>query len=210
MIDVFSLATSGLAFFVVAVTPGPANISNATIAMSRGRKTSLIYATGLSCGLVFWGLIAASGMGAVLQSSRYLLTLLKILGGLYLLWLAALSIRAARRSEQTDMAVSTGERRFRGWFLKGLLLNISNPKSVIAWMAALSLGVNANDGIPALIGATVVCICVSFANNAMYSVLFSFSGMMRWYQQYRRWIDGAAGAFFAVAGLGLLRTAFSR
>ncbi len=69
MIDLISLASTGLAFFVVAVSPGPANISNATIAMNHGRKASLIYGLGLSCGLVFRGLIAASGMGAVLRSS---------------------------------------------------------------------------------------------------------------------------------------------
>jgi threonine efflux protein len=55
MIDLFSLFSIGLAFFAIAVSPGPANISNATIAMSQGRKTSLVYGAGLSTGLVFWG-----------------------------------------------------------------------------------------------------------------------------------------------------------
>lgn len=36
MIDLVSLASIGMAFFVVAVSPGPANISNATVAMSHG------------------------------------------------------------------------------------------------------------------------------------------------------------------------------
>jgi len=75
MIDPLSLASTGLAFFLVAVSPGPATLSNSTIAMSHGRKTSLIYGAGLSTGLVFWGVIAASGMGALLQSSLYVLEL---------------------------------------------------------------------------------------------------------------------------------------
>ena len=65
------------AFFVVAVSPGPANLSNAAIAMAHGRRTSLIYGLGLSCWLVFWGLVGASGVGAVLQSSLYLLMALE-------------------------------------------------------------------------------------------------------------------------------------
>ena len=52
MIDLISLTSTALAFFVVAVSPGPANISNATIAMTYGRRTSLIYGAGLSCGLI--------------------------------------------------------------------------------------------------------------------------------------------------------------
>ena len=206
MSDPLSLLATGLAFFIVAVTPGPANISNAAIAMSYGRSVSLRYGFGLSCGLVFWGLIAASGMGAVLQGSLYLLTALKFLGGLYLLWLAFQSGRSAMRATAPDVEVS-GEKR---WFLRGLLLNMSNPKSVLAWMAALSMGLDGSDSLGAVVAATLVCIVVGFANNAMYSLLFSVGGMMRGYRRCRRWIDGVVAGLFAVAGLGLLRSAFSR
>ena len=73
MIDFFSLASIVLTFFIVAVSPGPATLSNAIVAMQNGRREGLIYGVGLSCGLAFWGLVAASGMGVVLQSSVYLI-----------------------------------------------------------------------------------------------------------------------------------------
>lgn len=206
MIDLISLASTGLAFFVVAASPGPANISNATIAMSHGRKTSLIYSAGLSCGLIFWGLIAASGMGAVLQSSIYLLVILKVLGGLYLLWLAFLSGRSAWRSDPEKPTTSCDQR----WFLRGFLLNMSNPKSVIAWMAALSVGLDSNDDIRAIATATAVCISIGFINNALYSILFSIGGMMRGYQRFRRRISGTVAMLFTLAGFGLIRSAFTR
>lgn len=50
MIDAVALAACALAFYAVAVSPGPANLSNATIAMSHGRKISLTYSLGLSFG----------------------------------------------------------------------------------------------------------------------------------------------------------------
>lgn len=206
MIDLLSLASTGLAFFVVTVSPGPATISNATIAMSYGRKTSLIYGLGLSCGLAFWGLIAASGMGAVLQGSIYLLIVLKVLGGLYLLWLAFLSGRSAWRSD-TENPVESNDQR---WFFRGLLLNISNPKAVVAWMAALSVGLDSNDDIRAIATATSVCIGVGFASYALYSVLFSIGGMMRVYQRFRRRINGVVSGLFTLAGFGLIRSAFTR
>lgn len=206
MTDAISLASTGLAFFVVAVSPGPANISNATIAMSRGRRTSLVYSTGLSFGLVFWGLIAASGMGAVLQGSLYLLMLLKVIGGLYLLWLAFLSGKAAWHN-QPEETIATGN---KSWFVRGMLLNMSNPKSVIAWMAALSVGLDVNDDVQSVIAATLVCICVGFLNNALYSVVFSVGGMMKGYQRFRRATNTVVSGLFAIAGLGLIRSAFSR
>jgi len=188
MADIVSLSASALAFYAVAVTPGPANLSNATIAMSHGRRVSLTYSLGLSFGLVFWGLIAASGMGAVLQGSVYLLMVLKILGGLYLLWLAFQTARSASQ-ETPNVIPNTSDKR---WFMRGLILNVSNPKSVIAWMTALSVGLSSNDGLQAVLATTLVCAVVGFVNNAMYSYVFSIEGMMRAYKRFRRKVDGVA------------------
>lgn len=206
MNDLLSLGATGLAFFIIAVSPGPATVSNAAIAMSMGRSVSLRYGAGLSCGLVFWGLVAASGMGAVLQSSVYVLMTLKVLGGLYLLYLALLSGRAAMRPTSATPAA----RKQGRWFLRGLVLNMSNPKSVIAWMAALSIGVDAQSDLTAVVAATLVCIGVGFATNAAYSFLFSINGMMRAYERFRRRVDGVVAVLFASAGFGLIRSAFAR
>jgi len=204
-IDLVSLVSTGVAFFIVAVSPGPATISNATIAMSHGRKVSLVYGAGLSFGLVFWGLIAATGMGAVLQGSLYLLMVLKVLGGIYLLWLAIQSAKSAWAPDKKIVAVSGGQR----WFLRGLILNMSNPKSVIAYMAALSLGLGSDANSLALVASTLVCIAAGFLCNGLYSFLFSMKGMMDGYRRIRRKVDGTVAFLFSVAGIGMIRSAFA-
>ncbi len=206
----FSLISIGLAFFVIAASPGPANIANATIAMSQGRKVSLIYGAGLSTGLVFWGIIAASGLGVILQSSIYLLMALKLFGGLYLLRLAYLSAKDAMQPEPESLLVSTDTETSLGWFIKGVILNISNPKTVIAWMAALSVGLGTNNSSTSLLLGVFVCIVVGFATNALYSIVFSFGGVMAWYQNARQMISGLVSGLFTLAGFGLIRSAFSR
>jgi threonine/homoserine/homoserine lactone efflux protein len=210
MINILSLLSIGFAFFVIAVSPGPANITNATIAMSQGRRVSLIYAAGLSTGLVFWGIVAASGMGAILQSSIYLVMALKIFGGLYLIRLAYLSGRKAYKLESNTIEVIDKSVSSKSWFFRGAIMNISNPKTIIAWMAALSVGLNSNDGYLSLILGLVVCIIVGFATNAMYSICFSYDGVMNWYQRTSRWINGVTSLLFSIAGIGLIRTAFNR
>mgnify|MGYP001799474493 CR=1 FL=1 len=206
MSDLFSLATVGLAFWIVAATPGPANISNAAVAMRYGRRASMIYGLCLSVALVFWGILAATGMGAVLQTSALLLSVLKVFGGLYLLWLAWQAGRSAAQPEDKELAGSNSGR----WVWRGVILNLSNPKSVIAWMAALSMGLDPSDSLTAVIAATLVCVAVAFFNNFSYSLLFSTQGMMTLYQRARRWIEGASAALFAIGGLSLIRSAFSR
>jgi threonine efflux protein len=206
MMDPISLISTGFAFFVVAASPGPATISTATVALRQGRRTGLLYGLGLSFGLMFWGLVAASGVGAVLQSSLLVLTLLKVLGGLYLLWLAFQSGRSALRPETGTQVISEG----RNWFLRGLLLNLSNPKAVVAWMAALSVGLDTTSDGGSLLVATAACAAIGFATYALYAVVFSIRGMMIGYMRFRRATEGTVAALFAVAGFGLIRSAFAR
>ncbi len=201
-----SIIPIALAFFIVTVSPGPANIAVATVAMSSGRRNGLFFGLGLSIGLAFWGIIAATGLGIVLQASEVALFFLKILGGGYLLWLAYQSARLAIKPVGKILKAQNNGR----WFYRGLILNLSNPKAVVAWMAALSMGLGGESSISHVFFATSICILLGFLNYAGYALAFSLSGMMSVYQRFRRWVDGLVAGLFAIAGLGLIKSAFTR
>lgn len=208
MIDLSTLFAVGGAFLIVASSPGPANLAAATVAMAQGRRVGAVFALGLSAGLAFWGLLAATGLGAVLQGSALALAVLKVFGGIYLIWLAVQSARSATQAGgQAPVPLQVGGRR---WFLRGLLLNLSNPKAVFAWMAALSVGLDPNDGLATVAVATGLCAVIGLLNALGHVWIFSVPGMMASYRRLRRWIDGTVAALFAGAGLGLLRSALSR
>lgn len=206
MTSLATLAAVGVSFWIVAASPGPANLSNAAIAMRYGRRPSVIYGLGLSVALVFWGILAATGMGALLQASVGALLVMKLLGGLYLLYLAWLSARSAAQPGNAKIAEATGGR----WFWRGVVLNLSNPKSVIAWMAALSMGLDPSGSPLSVVLTAAVCVVVAFLNNLAYSLIFSMGGMMAVYRRFRRWIDGVSAALFSLAGFALIRSAFAR
>ncbi|KZN14732.1 LysE family translocator [Marinomonas sp. TW1] len=210
MIDAISLLTIGFAFFVVAVSPGPATLSNATIAMSKGRKVALVYGCGLSSGMFLWGLVAVSGMGAILQSSVYVLMVLKVLGGLYLLRLAYVSFKASLTVDGQQSVEQIQASSYRKWFMRGFILNSSNPKTVVAWMAALSMGMQGHNDLMSLVLALLTCMLVGYLVNILYSLVFSIQGIMGMYQKCRRWVERATAGMFALAGLGLLKSAVNR
>lgn len=211
MVDWTGLVAIFAAFFIVAVSPGLATLAVSTVSAASGRRRGMMFGAGLGLGLGFWGVIAATGLGAVLQSTTHLLTALKIAGGLYLLWLACGSACSAMRiSDSTKGAVSTMSPTEGRWFMRGLMLNLSNPKAVVAWMAALSVGLGTDDGIGSVVFATLGCVVIGFAIYAGYAAAFSLSAVMRGYARFRRWIDGIVAALFALAGLTLLRSAFFR
>ncbi|MCG8492795.1 MAG: LysE family transporter [Sneathiellales bacterium] len=206
MFDFSSLFTIALAFIIAVATPGPATLAVATISMSSGRKPGLMFGLGLSAGLAFWGLVAATGLGAILQASTYALTALKILGGLYLLWLALNAARSASRKNSVLKEVTQAKHNFR----RGLLLNLSNPKAVVAWMAVLALGLGNEQSSLHIFIAAGTCILLGILINCGYALIFSTPGAMKGYQKTRRWIEGVVAGLFAIAGFGLIRSAFAR
>ena len=205
------LAAIFAAFFVVAVSPGPATLGVSTVSAGSGRRSGMLFGAGLGLGLAFWGVIAATGLGAVLQTTTHLLTALKIAGGLYLLRLAYGSARSATRKDTVTANDTAAPPATEGrWFIRGLVLNLSNPKAVVAWMAALSVGLGGDDGFATVAVATLGCMVIGFAIYAGYAVAFSLAAVMRRYARLRRWIDGVVAALFSMAGLALLRSAFAR
>jgi len=131
---------------------------------------------------------------------------LKIAGGCYLLWLAYLSLRSAQESK-AEISMPDVEGK---WFVRGLLLNLSNPKAVVAWMATLSLGVSHEHGAIQVVAAASLCIALGFVIYAAYVYIFSTNGAMQMYSRLRKWIDGMVSGLFALAGFGLIRSAFYR
>ena len=211
MLDWTGLTAIFAAFFIVAVSPGPATLAVSTVSAASGRRSGMMFGCGLGMGLAFWGLVAATGLGAVLQTTTTLLAALKFAGGLYLLWLAYSSARSAmRNSDGPSRPLDGPGLTTRHWFLRGLVLNLSNPKAVVAWMAALSVGLGAESGWTGVIAATGGCMAIGFAIYAAYAAAFSVSTVMQGYARVRRWIDGTVAALFALAGFALIRSAFAR
>lgn len=120
MVDIVGLLAVSSAFFVVAASPGPATLAAATVSMGEGRVKGMQFGLGLSVGHAFWGLIAATGLGAVLKASTSALTVLKLFGGCYLLWLAFGSLRSAQKSNAERSQIY----RRGKWFVRGLYLNL--------------------------------------------------------------------------------------
>lgn len=206
MSDLANLLPVLTTFFVVAASPGPATLATATVSMQAGRSNGMRFGAGLGVGLAFWGLIAATGLGTVLHASSIVLIAMKLLGGVYLLWLAYSSLRSAKRATAHFPEMNGAGK----WFIRGLVLNLSNPKAVVAWMATLSLGFSDNSSAWQVATATLLCVGLGLSIYAGYVIVFSTDRAMQIYSRSRRWIDRTVAALFAVAGLGLIRSAVLR
>lgn len=151
-----------------------------------------------------WGLIAATGLSALLARYARALVILTIAGGLYLLWLAFKSARSALRSD--DAAVSAPRERpsAKALYRRGVLMHLGNPKSVLSWLAIMTLGVGAHASTGRVAAAFLGCVALGVLLFGGYALLFSTALMVRGYAGARRWIEGTLAVVFAGAGLKLL------
>ncbi|MFN3526329.1 MAG: LysE family translocator [Paracoccus sp. (in: a-proteobacteria)] len=192
------------AYLIATASPGPSNMAIMGVAMSQGRGAAFVLALGVVTGSIFWAILAASGISALLANYADALFALKIAGGLYLLYLASKSARSALRRQVSRSPVQdTGSSRL-ALYRRGVLLHLTNPKAVLAWIAIMSLGLRPDAPgytFAAIIGGCAVLGILVFVG---YAVVFSTAPMVRSYQKARRWIEGTLALFFGYAGIRLL------
>jgi threonine/homoserine/homoserine lactone efflux protein len=177
------------ASLLLALAPGPDNIFVLTQSALRGAFSGFIVTLGLCTGLIFHTTAVAFGVAAIFQTSDIAFTVLKVIGAAYLLYLAYLSWKApieviddAKRDIRSSAAL----------FRRGVIMNITNPKVSIFFLAFL----------PQLGGLFMLSALVVFS---MISLLSGRIGkVLREKANTQRLLNRIASGVFAGLALKLL------
>ncbi|CAN7532760.1 MULTISPECIES: LysE family translocator [Neorhizobium] len=194
-----------VAYVINVASPGPANFAIIGTSISQGRRAGLITALGIASGSLTWATAAALGLAALLRNYAIALEIMKVLGGIYLIYLAWKAYKSARLP---DSKVALGNARTnytaRQLWLRGYAVHVTNPKAIFAWLAIISLGLPENAPTSAILLIIAVCMSSSLLIFTTYAMVFSTSHALRGYKAARRWIEGTMAVFYSVAGLKLL------
>ncbi|MCZ8185337.1 MAG: LysE family translocator [Beijerinckiaceae bacterium] len=197
------------AFAIAVGSPGPSNMAIMATSMEQGRRAGLILALGVTAGSFTWGLLAAFGVTALIAAHAAGLTIIKILGGLYLLWLAWRSARSALRAGDIAPSVRAGQPVSPArTLLRGYLMHITNPKAILSWTAIIAIGLKPDMPQMVVVALLAGCLVISFCLNCGYAIIFSSAPMVRGYRRARRGIEAALAGIFAFAGVKLLTARF--
>lgn len=125
-------------FFALSVllgmAPGPDNIFVLTQSALRGRGAGIIVTLGLCTGLIVHTAAVALGVAAIFQASAAAFTALKLVGAGYLLYLAWQAFRASAAGIRIGSAGALGRAQL---YRRGILMNVTNPKVSIFFLAFL-------------------------------------------------------------------------
>ncbi|HHX34610.1 MAG TPA: LysE family translocator [Gammaproteobacteria bacterium] len=129
-----SIITFVIASVLLGIAPGPDNIFVMAQSALYGKKSGVLVTLGLCTGLIVHTSAVALGVAVIFQTSVLAFTVLKVVGAMYLLYLAWQAVRAsASRLETPKSTLRSNGALYR----RGIIMNITNPKVSIFFLAFL-------------------------------------------------------------------------
>ena len=203
MESLWILGSITLALMLGAISPGPTFIYVAKNSIAISRQHGLFTALGTGTGAALFGLLAVMGLQAVLLAVPSAYFMLKVCGGLYLLWLAFKIIKHAKQPMDTvdnGVQVISYQQAYR----LGLLTQMSNPKIAII-LASIFTALLPKD-IPAYFYVVLPMLCF-FIDAGWYSLValaLSAEGPRKVYLKSKAICDRIAGGVMTLLGLKLI------
>jgi len=206
-----NLMLAYLAFAIGVASPGPSVLAVMGTAMAQGRARALALAAGIVSGSLCWGLSAAFGLAALMARWSGALALVKVVGGLYLLWLAWQAARKAARGAGPQAAMRDGAgERYARTYARGAALHLSNPKAIVVWLSVVSLALPHNSGQADALAFVLSCALLSATIFCCYALAFSTDAARRGYRAAERPVNALLAGVFAYAGLRMLLSSQAR
>lgn len=124
----FAIATS-----ILALSPGPDNIYVLVQSITNGKSYGLATVCGLISGCVIHTTLLAFGVSAIISANASLFFVIKLLGAIYLLFLAYKVFKS-----NTHLDLDSGDvpkKSLKALFIQGFFMNVLNPKVTIFFLA---------------------------------------------------------------------------
>ena len=204
MIPIESLVTFLFASALLSIAPGPDNIFVLTQSALYGRRSGLLITLGLCTGLIVHTSLVAFGVAAIFQASSVAFTTLKSVGALYLLYLAWLAFTAG--TSDLESATST-QRSGIALYQRGILMNLTNPKVSIFFLAFLPQFASLENGAlaPQIFILGFLFIVVALIIFGIIAMLAGTLGAwLRKSSKTQVYLNRLAGTVFVALALNLL------
>ena len=134
--------TVAVAHFLALLSPGPDFVLVVKSAIKNGPRKSIGVAFGIASANALYIALCLIGVGSLLASSIVIMIALKIAGGLFLIYLAIMALRAKKKDykdlELTEADNHQVETTFVKEFLTGFMSGILNPKNLLFYLSLLT------------------------------------------------------------------------
>ncbi len=192
-----------VATIVLSVSPGPGVFSSLAAGLNHGFRRGMWNAVGMQFANFALMIVVSVGLGAILLASEALFSAVKWGGVAYLVWLGFVTWRSEPHRFDARADAPRG-RNSREVFLKGFLVNLTNPKGIIFYVAVLPqfIDVTRPQFVQyAILGLTT--LVVDMVVMAGYIGLAARVLSVMKDPSHLRWVNRILGGAFVAAGVAL-------
>ncbi|ALR13010.1 LysE family translocator [Mycobacteroides saopaulense] len=202
MIPTTHLIGFAIAAYALIVIPGPSVLFAVGRSLSLGRRSGLVTVLGNTAGTVVPLVLTTAGLGALLAASTWALTVVKLVGAAYLIYLGIQAIRN-RKSLITALDTAAPAAGAHRVFRQGFIVGMTNPKTALFFAAVLPQFADPAAGSVsvqiAVFGA--IFVLIALVSDSVWALLASTA--RNWFARSPKRLEavGATGGWMIV-GLG--------
>jgi homoserine/homoserine lactone efflux protein len=191
------------ACWLISLSPGPGAVTCMSTGVRHPYRRAVWTVLGIVAGIQTLVAVVAVGLGALVAASGAVLATVRWLGVAYLVYLGVQQWRAPA-GPVAARAGEPGRETPRALFLRGYLVNVTNPKGIVFLLAVLPQFVD-----PVRPAAPQYGLCGASLALTDMVVMSGYTlvarSLLRWYgsPSHLRWLNRLFGALFVAAGIGL-------
>ncbi len=200
---------AGLAgiWFLAVTIPGPNFIVVSQSSMSESRKSGFFIALGVSTAASIWATSSLLGLKALFEYAYWLYDTIRILGGIYLVYMGVKIIR--NTIPITTDPVQNGNEPANPFkaLRKGMFTSFSNPKTAAFFGSIFVTTFPPEAPLWAYVSTIIMVFSISVAWYSLVAFVFSLPKIQQRYLRIQKNLDKFTGTLLIILGV---RLAFSR
>jgi|TARA_R110002060_G_scaffold71863_1_gene80480 threonine/homoserine/homoserine lactone efflux protein len=207
--------TVAIAHFLALLSPGPDFVLVVKSAIRNEGKNAIGIALGIASANALYIALCLIGVGSILATSVTLMIVLKVIGGLFLIYLAVHALRASKDSYKSldlddDSDSTEVKASFFKEFITGFMSGILNPKNLLFYLSLFTVVLTPEVGLAFKLGLGLWMTSIVFLWDLSIIFILSTPKVRSKFTKLAYYIDKVTGAILGLIGFAIVKSALAK
>jgi len=201
-----------VAHFLALLSPGPDFVLIVKSAIKNGDKKTIGVPAGIATANAIYIILCLAGISSILAKSVTLLLVLKITGGLFLIYLSIMALKTKKSSYKSLESISANGIGLKSTFFReyvtGFLSGILNPKNLLFYLGLFTVVLTQDVGLTFKICLGVWMTSIVFIWDVSIVFLLSANKVRQKFTKISFFIDKCTGSILGLIGVSIVKSAW--
>jgi RhtB (resistance to homoserine/threonine) family protein len=216
---ILSLLPVYLLFVLAIVSPGPDFLMVIRQSLAHGRTAGIYCSLGIATGILVHVSYCLLGLGLIIAQSVVLFSLIKVVAGIYLIYLGWSALKSAKSSapevavetegEVVDTSYHSNKAERVKAFRQGFFTNLLNPKAALFFVSLFSVVLHNGIVWGQTLLLVIMMVVTAFALFSLLATGLNHAPVQKFFHRWRHWLDRVTGALLILLGIKVASMSYS-